>query len=234
MQTCKNWEKKLIPATMQNRTHIPLICSLCSFKSWMEKVCKHKETALEQKSIINNEIMWNNQHSPQESGWTGWHKWGWRSHWLQLPASPSPCRATLVGCIWGFVWLEQALHVLPDHPQSPVKACASELLNPRGDLLWGKCISQHERGNLSTFSGFIFSILDNVSKFLDKLLWDRNRRELLSEKHGEHQIVVLKHNDELCFSERIFSSCIYFTFYWTRSSYDLNSSFLVQSLHDLH
>lgn len=43
MQTCKNWEKKLVTATMQNRTHIPLICSLCSFKSRMAKVCKHTD-----------------------------------------------------------------------------------------------------------------------------------------------------------------------------------------------
>lgn len=41
MQTCKNCEKKLIAATRQNRTHIPLICSVCSCKSPMAKVCKH-------------------------------------------------------------------------------------------------------------------------------------------------------------------------------------------------
>lgn len=43
MQTCKNCEKKLITATMQNRTHVPLICSLCSVTSRMAKVCKHKD-----------------------------------------------------------------------------------------------------------------------------------------------------------------------------------------------
>lgn len=43
LQTCKNWEKKLVTATMQKRTHIPLICSLCSFKSRMAKVCKYKD-----------------------------------------------------------------------------------------------------------------------------------------------------------------------------------------------
>lgn len=52
IQTCKNWEKKLITATMQNRTHIPLIWSLCSFKSRMEKVCKHTDHI--QNSVLSN------------------------------------------------------------------------------------------------------------------------------------------------------------------------------------
>lgn len=43
MQTCKNWKRKLATATMQNRTHIPLICSLCLFKSRMANVCKYKD-----------------------------------------------------------------------------------------------------------------------------------------------------------------------------------------------
>lgn len=39
--TCMNCEKKLMTATMQNKTQIPLICSLCSFTSLMAKVCEH-------------------------------------------------------------------------------------------------------------------------------------------------------------------------------------------------
>lgn len=42
LQTCKNWEKKLITATMHKITHIPSICALCSFKSRMANVCKYK------------------------------------------------------------------------------------------------------------------------------------------------------------------------------------------------
>lgn len=36
-----NCEKKLTTATMQNRTQIPLICSLCVVTSLMAKVCKY-------------------------------------------------------------------------------------------------------------------------------------------------------------------------------------------------
>lgn len=36
-----NCEKKLTTATMQNRTQIPLICSLCAVTSLMAKVCKY-------------------------------------------------------------------------------------------------------------------------------------------------------------------------------------------------
>lgn len=43
VQTCKYCEKTLITATMQNRTHIPLICSLCSWMSAKANVCAHKK-----------------------------------------------------------------------------------------------------------------------------------------------------------------------------------------------
>lgn len=41
MQTCTNCEKKLMTATMQNKTQIPLISFLCVSTSLMAKVCKH-------------------------------------------------------------------------------------------------------------------------------------------------------------------------------------------------
>lgn len=59
-QTCTNCEKKLMTATMQNRTQIPLICSLCVFTSLMAKVCKYtrfsNNVAHESKQISSGEL----------------------------------------------------------------------------------------------------------------------------------------------------------------------------------
>ncbi len=139
LQTCKNWEKKLITATAQNRIHIPSICFLCSFTSRMANVCRCKDHTshlhfntlhqLVKQNINPPQAMGAREPSPQEFGWTGQHRWDWRSHWEQLPASPAACRAILVGCTWGCVLGRQALHVLLLRPHISVKEYALELFH---------------------------------------------------------------------------------------------------------
>lgn len=67
-QTCKNWEKKLITATKQNRTHIPLICSLCSSRSRMENVCKYKDHTSHLRFNTLHQLVKQNINPPQAMG----------------------------------------------------------------------------------------------------------------------------------------------------------------------